>query len=181
MSQADRQAAKNTRRRAKIKGRSEAKDSFAGVPRAVLNTHKYRLLSAPAKVLLFELCRQYNGFNNGNLCAAWGVVKDRGCGSHTTVQKAANELTRVGMIELTEQGGRHRPNLYALTWKPWDDCGPKVSFSSTRTPSGSWKDPPPVSQPAAADFLETEKAYQQNRQRLPDKQADYPISERTSP
>jgi hypothetical protein len=172
MPKADQQASKNARRRTKVKGRAEARESFAGVPRAVMNTRKYRLLSAPAKVLLFELCRQHNGFNNGDLCAAWGIVKDRGCGSHTTVQKATNELTRVGMIEMTERGGRHRPNLYALTWKAWDDCGIKVSFSPTRSPSGLWKDSE-ASQPTERHSLEIENAYPRNRQRLPDKQANW--------
>lgn len=163
----------------KVTGRAEAKDSFAGVPRAVMDTRNYRSLSAPAKVLLFELCRQHSGFNNGNLCAAWGVVKDRGCGSHTTVQKAVKELLNAGMIELTEQGGRHRPNLYALTWRAWDDCGNKVSFSPTRVPSGSWKDSKSseASQPTAQHSPETEKAYPRNRQVLPDKQADWSIPE----
>lgn len=179
MSKADQQASKNAKRRMKVTGRAEAKESFAGVPRAVMNTRKYRLLSAPAKVQLFELCRQYNGFNNGDLCAAWSVVKDRGCGSHTTVQKATNELIRAGMIELTEKGGRHRPNLYALTWKAWDDCGIKVSFSPTRMPSGLWKDCE-ASQQTARHLPEIENAYPRNRQGLPEKQADWPIPERAS-
>lgn len=174
MSKADQQASKNAKRRMKVTGRAEAKESFAGVPRAVMNTRKYRLLSAPAKVQLFELCRQYNGFNNGDLCAAWSVIKDRGCGSHTTVQKATNELIRAGMIEMTEQGGRHRPNLYALTWKAWDDCGIKVSFSPTRIPSGLWKDSE-ASQPTALPSLKIDNAYPLNRQALPDKQVDRPI------
>lgn len=179
MSKADQQASKNARRRTKVKGRAEARESFAGVPRAVMNTRKYRLLSAPAKVLLFELCRQYKGANNGDLCTAWGVVKDRGCGSHTTVQKATNELIGAGMIELTEQGGRHRPNLYALTWKAWDDCGIKVSFSPTRIPSSLWKDSE-ASQPTARHLPKIENAYLRNRQRLPDKEADWSISESVS-
>jgi hypothetical protein len=161
MSKTDRQTVKNAERRMKVTGRAQAKDSFAGVPRAVMDTRKYRSLSAPAKVLLFELCRQYNGFNNGNLCTAWGTVKDRGCGSHTTVQKATKELMNAGMIEMTEQGGRHRPSLYAVTWKAWNDCGNKVSFSWTLVPSGLWRDTQEskASQPTVPHSLEVEKAY----------------------
>lgn len=179
MSKADRQAGKNAKKRTKVTGRAVERESFAGVPRSVMDTRKYRLLSTPAKALLFELCRQHNGYNNGNLCSAWGVVKNRGCGSHTTVQKATKELVGAGMIEMTEQGGRHRPNLYAVTWKAWDDCGNKVSFSPTRVPSGLWKDfqASEVSQPAVPNALKIEKACLRNRQILPDKQADWPIPE----
>ena len=131
---------KSTKQRLRLKGRRTELSSFAGVPRAVMDTQKYRKLSVHAKALLLELCRQHNGWNNGNLCAAWGIVKNRGCGSRNTIEKAAAELLAAGMIEKTEQGGRHRPNLYALTWRVWDDCGKKVSFSPTKLPSGLWKD-----------------------------------------
>lgn len=168
---------RDTKRRARQAGRSSEVGGFAGVPRSVMDTRKYRALSAPAKVLLFELCRQFRGFNNGDLCTAWGVVKDRGCGAHTTVQKATNELLRAGMIEKTEQGGRHRPSLYALTWRAVDDCGTRASFSPTRTPSGSWKDSQASVTPprSLSQSPEIEKPYPGNSQSLPAKQADWPI------
>lgn len=173
---------RDTKRRARQTGRSGELVSFAGVPRVVMDTRKYRALSAPAKVLLFELCRQFRGSNNGNLCTAWGVVKDRGCGAHTTVQKATDELLRAGMIEKTEQGGRHRPNLFALTWRAIDNCGTWASFSPTRAPSALWKDshasvPPP---PFLSQSPEIEKPYPENRQSLLTKRADWPILGRAS-
>ncbi len=173
---------RDTKRRARQTGRSGELVSFAGVPRIVMDTRKYRALSAPAKVLLFELCRQFRGSNNGNLCAAWGAVKDRGCGAHTTIQKATDELLRAGMIEKTEQGGRHRPNLFALTWRAIDDCGMRASFSQTHTPSGLWKDSQPSVTPSRSlsQSPEIEKPYPRNRQSLPAKQADWPILERAS-
>jgi hypothetical protein len=168
--------------RLKARGRKDEAVSFAGVPRAVMDTRKYRDLSAPAKALLFELCRQYNGSNNGNLCTAWGVVKDRGCGSHTTIQKATGELEMAGMIERTEQGGRHRPNLYALTWKAVDDCGKRVAFSPTRVPSGLWKDSQAseAAPPSVPQSPEIEKPCPRNRQPLPAKQVDQPFLRRLS-
>lgn len=161
----------DAKRRERLKGRSGEIVSFAGVPREVMNTRKYRALSAPAKVLLFELCRQYCGSNNGNLCVAWGVVKDRGCGTHTTVQKAAKELENAGMIERTEQGGRHKPNLYALTWKAIDDCGVRVSFSPRSIPSGLWKDvQSPL--PSVQQAPEIERPYPQDGHALTTKQVN---------
>lgn len=125
--------------RTKTKGRRES-GSFAAFPRACWEHRNYAELPIQAKALLHELNGQYNGKNNGDLCAAWGTVKDRGLGCRATVDRARDELERAGWIVLTRQGGRNAPNLYALTFHSVDECGGKLDAGATAgRPLGYWK------------------------------------------
>ena len=79
--------------RLKAKGRRET-GQFAGIPKACMKHLNYIELSMPAKVLLWEFCYQYNGFNNGDLCAAFSVLKERGWRSKGTLARAIDELKK---------------------------------------------------------------------------------------
>jgi hypothetical protein len=59
------------------KGAKDKRDSgaFFTVPVSVLNGAAYLGLNAYARALLFDLVPQYRGDNNGDLCAAWKVMK----------------------------------------------------------------------------------------------------------
>lgn len=93
----------------------------------VCATHEnFYNLSTTSKALLFELLGQYRGFNNGDLCCAWGLLRNRGWKSRATIERAGNELLEKGWIVLTRQGGRNRPNLYALTFFSVDECKGKL-------------------------------------------------------
>ena len=102
-------------------GRS-GKTSFAGIPRAVMQQDKYRSLSAHARMLLFELAYDYRGHNNGDLQAAWSLMKKRGFRSPGTLWSAKEELLKAGFIIETRHGGLNSCSLYALTWSPIDEC-----------------------------------------------------------
>lgn len=105
--------------------------SFAGIPRAVMDHPDYQRLTGNAAKLLLELARQYRGSNNGDLCVAWEVVRKRGFRSKATVQRARDELLDANLIRCTRQGRFLNPGgvcaLYALVWVPVDEC-PKVSL-----------------------------------------------------
>lgn len=100
--------------------------SFSPWPTECGQHWNFRARSVHAKALLFELLSQYNGRNNGDLCCAWGLVKDRGLGSRRTVQAAEKELERSGWSYRTRQGGRNQANLYALTFIDIDECNGKL-------------------------------------------------------
>jgi hypothetical protein len=111
---------------------------FVAMPYMVLRSPAFTSLSAHAVKLLFDLLAQYNGKNNGDLCAAWKPMKVRGWKSRDTLDKAKGELEAKHFIERTRQGGRNIPTLYAATFFAIDDCGGKLDVKPTATPTGAW-------------------------------------------
>jgi hypothetical protein len=131
------------RNRAKHKGR-KISGTFTRVPHALQDCENWKRTSHPAICLLLELARQYNGHNNGNLCASKSVLLPRGWTSPEVISWAVRELLHFGFIVQTRQGGLHMgPNLYALTWHAIDDCNGKHDHPKTITASGEWKEPKP--------------------------------------
>lgn len=128
--------------RRKHKGRSEG-GTFFTIPHAVMDSPNWRALPTRALKLVCDLGRQYRGNNNGDLCAAWKVLKPMGWKSRDTIKGAIIDALRFGMIEKTRQGGLHKCSLYALTWLAIDECGGKMDVSGTRVASGNWKHSPP--------------------------------------
>ena len=118
---------------------------FLMIPHDVLHSLAYRSLSASAVKLLVDIAGQYNGKNNGDLTACMTMMRPRGWCSTSTLHRAKLELLSAGLIEQTRQGGMNLgPNLYAITWKPIDDCTDKKGRSRhdavpTRQASGLWK------------------------------------------
>lgn len=73
-------------------------------------------LSRTAYQLLTELNQQFNGYNNGNLCATHKCL--RFDWNDKTLKKARRELVSEGLIEVTRLGRKRRPTLYALCHLP---------------------------------------------------------------
>lgn len=128
------------RSRAKHKGRRDG-GSFFALPHGVMDASSFRMLSGSAAKLLLDLCRQFRGANNGDLSAAWNIMRLRGWRSRDTLARALRELLEAGLIERTRQGGLHRCSLFALTWLAIDGCDGKLDVPATRTPSGLWREP----------------------------------------
>jgi hypothetical protein len=116
---------------------------YFGLPHAVMNSPNYISLSSHAVKLLNDLGLQYNGKNNGDLCATWSMMKKRGWKSTSTLYKAINELTHYGFISKSRQGGRHKPTLYSLTWQSIDECKGKLDIDPTNIPQGFWREEKP--------------------------------------
>ena len=116
------------------------KGQYFALPHAVMASSNYVRLSAHAIKLLNDLGFQYNGTNNGDLCATWSMMVKRGWKSASTLYKAVRELMYYGLIIKSRQGGRHKPTLYALTWNSVDDCKGKLDIQSTSVPLGYWHD-----------------------------------------
>lgn len=128
------------RSRAAHKGRRES-GTFSAIPHAVQDSSNWRQSSGTAIKLLCDLLRQFNGKNNGDLCASISVLRSRGWSSPETLLNALRELRHNGLILLTRQGGLHGASLYALTWLPINDCGGKLECAPTKAPPGEWKVP----------------------------------------
>jgi hypothetical protein len=117
------------------------KGTFLSLPHDVMDHHDFLSLSPKACKLLLDLGRQYNGFNNGDLCAAFSIMRKRGWNSNAQLQKAKKELLNKNLIVLTRQGGRRKnmPCLYALAWLDIDECKNKLDYGISKTRPRSFK------------------------------------------
>lgn len=97
----------------------------------LLNHPKFIALKHSSVNLLIELCRLYDGFNNGNLSVAIDVMKLRGWSSGT-LSDAKKELVESGLVYKTRQGGKGIGCcLLALAWVPLDEV--KINESGFKT------------------------------------------------
>ena len=104
-------------------------EAFIAMPYSVLNSGSFISLSAKVK-LLMDLASQYRGDNNGDLAAAWKLMRPRGWKSEDTLNKAKRELVATGLIYEARKG--RCPNvcsLYALTWRPFNPS-PKHDYTA---------------------------------------------------
>jgi hypothetical protein len=133
----------------KSKGRASY-TSFFGLPKEVMAHPNYIRLTPAAVKLLNDIGYQYNGNNNGDLCTAFSVMQARGWRSKDTLWRAIDCALHYGMILKTRQGGRHQATLYALTWKPIDECRGKLEVAETRVAPGTWKENRPDWKPKSS-------------------------------
>lgn len=116
---------------------------FTALPCVVLRSAKLANLSPVAVKLMLDLLSQYDGKNNGDLCSAYSVMQKRGWSSKSNLDRALKELLAAKFVVVTEQGGRHKPTLYALTFYAIDECLDKKGISKhslkqTSMPSNDW-------------------------------------------
>ena len=122
------------------KNRSSKGGGFFGLPDSIMDHPNFCRLSGNATKLLLWLGRQYNGGNNGDLSATWKQVKERGFKSESALFEARAELLHHRIIVISRYGGVHKPTLYALTWKPINECKGKLDIPSTKKPGDEWKE-----------------------------------------
>ncbi len=112
---------------------------FAPLPHCLLDSQVFINLSHHAVKLLNDLLTQFRGFNNGDLCLAWSIMKKRGWKSRDTLNKARKELLDVEIIVISRYGDRKRPHLYALTFFAIDECNGKLDIKETQRPPSTWR------------------------------------------
>ena len=120
------------------KGRSES-GTFASLPHDVIRSANWQQLSGNGVKLVIELLAQFNGKNNGDMSAPFSQMKGQGWKSTGTLKRAEREALHYGLLQKTRQGGMNRCNLYAVTWKPIDDCKRKLDVDSSCVAVGTWK------------------------------------------
>lgn len=102
------------------------KDPFMSIPIKLAKSQVFRSLKPTSLKVLIELLAQYNGINNGDLCAPKAYMKEWGIGSYSTLYKAIQELLEKELIVKTKQGvfskGGKDCSLYALSWLTIDHC-----------------------------------------------------------
>ena len=124
------------------KGRRES-GQFQTLPQACLKHENFISLSPKAVKLFLDILMQYNGTNNGDLCAAFSIMRKRGWRSKDTLNKAIKELLHYGWIIVTRRGGLYKtPNLYAITFQRIDECDGKLDIPPSNIAPGTWKNIP---------------------------------------
>lgn len=126
--------------RSRFKG-NKVGEGFLALPYSVLKARKFVALSPQAVKLLLDVAAQYRGDNNGDLSAAWKLMKPRGWRSEQTLHRAKHELLDGGFLFETRKG--HRPNvcsLFALTWVPLDDPAKFDVGAKSRFMRGAYRD-----------------------------------------
>ena len=119
--------------RNKAKGRRGGSPPFFQLYHRLLDSERYINLPHPAKSLLMDVARQYNGINNGDLCVTLKVMRKRGWNSNSTLRRALKTLLDADLLILTRQGSLNRCSLYALSWLPIDECKGKLEVKPSRT------------------------------------------------
>ncbi len=117
---------------------------FIQIPKPVLQSHGYAKLSSQAVKLILDLLIQYNGGNNGDLCAPFSLMRKKNWKSKGTLNRAIKELLNSDFIEISRLGGRNKCSLYALTFLAVDECKGKLDINSTTTPKSTWKKHEPL-------------------------------------
>lgn len=101
-------------------GRSKAGGGFTRALHAITDHPDYIALSKQTRAFLWDLARQYNGHNNGNLSAAVGIMGKHGW-TKWELMRARTEALEHGWIEATRYPtAKREPVLYRLSWLPTD-------------------------------------------------------------
>jgi hypothetical protein len=126
--------------RRKAKSKAIIYPGFLSLHRPLLDCSDFISLKGNSIKLLVDIAQQYNGYNNGDLCASLSVMRSRGWNSNQQLSKALKELIDKNIIMLTRQGGLNMgPNLYGITWQPIDECNGKLDVKPTTLPPRSFK------------------------------------------
>lgn len=126
------------RDRVKAKGRRES-GRFIQIPDAVLRSPEFQQLNGGALRVLIGMLAQYNGHNNGDLSAAAKILRLYGMRSDDTIAKGLKALLDARLVVRTREGqfmsgAGSRCALFAVTWRPVDECpGKGLTISATKT------------------------------------------------
>lgn len=119
--------------------RKRKSGSFLALPHVVLENENFVNLSSGAVKLLIDISLQYRGCNNGDLCAAYSIMQKRGWKSKKMIAQSLKELLEKEFLILTRQGGRNQPTLYAIAWRPIDECNGKLDINKTKVAPKSFR------------------------------------------
>ena len=105
------------RNRARLTGKGKSGKHYQ-VPKNLYDTPAFRSLSLIAFKLFHNLLEQYNGANNGKICAVDSQLKLLGW-AESSFRKAMNELIEKGFMVRNFQGGigpsGKKPSRYRFT------------------------------------------------------------------
>ncbi|MFV8816669.1 hypothetical protein [Haliea sp. E17] len=99
-------------------GRAKGSEGFFKALHAIFDHPEYIALSKQTRAFIWDLARQYNLRNNGDLSAALGAMEQWGW-TQSELKRARKEALEAGWIEVTRYPRFPRdPTLYRLAWLP---------------------------------------------------------------
>ena len=111
---------------------------YITIPNRCLVSENFSSLSPKACKLFLDVAAQCRGYNNGDLCITWSLMKKRAWKSQDTLAKAKKELLDKGWLIQTRQGGRNRCSLFAFSFIKIGDFGSKLEIGPTESPPNDW-------------------------------------------
>ena len=123
--------------------RQHVKGQFLALPKVVIESPDFSLLSGAAVKLLIQVAAKFNGKNNGDLSATYTDLSSRGWRSKSTLARKLRELEDRGFLLKTRHGFFKNPgarcDLYAVTWLGIDECpGKDLEVPSSPRPPRSF-------------------------------------------
>ena len=85
--------------------------------RWLLDSPAYLSLSCPARAVLIEIARSYDGYNNGRIALSVRRAAERCNIARGTASRAFDELQERGFIECVTQGSFSRKTQHASEWR----------------------------------------------------------------
>lgn len=120
---------------------SDPRGGHARIYHELIDSNAWRAMGYPSQALYVVLRRKLLGTNNGNINAVLSELKHHGWRSSATLAKALRELTTMGFIAITRQGGiaygRQVCSLYRFTDVEVFDF-PKLGIQRG-APTNEWK------------------------------------------
>ena len=109
-------------------GRSAFKvEGYIKALHAIFDHPDYIAMDSTARLLLWELSRQYNGRNNGDLTLAPSVMEKWGWTKPTITRHTKTLLAHNWIFKAGAKKARNGyTNLYGLTWLEVDECKGKL-------------------------------------------------------
>jgi hypothetical protein len=119
-------------------GRSKGNGRFITIPHDVLNSPGNLSTKPPARAVLCELLRCYNGGNNGRIGLSVRVAGKRCNISNDTAALAFTQLEDAGLIERVIKGSfkqrTRKASEYRILWRQCDvtSAMPRASYRDER-------------------------------------------------
>lgn len=86
------------------KGRNKTGGRFVMLPHWLMNSAAFKALRPVERCVLIEVCKRYNGTNNGSIHVSNRELGDELHVSKTTAGRALKRLVHIGFLEITVKG-----------------------------------------------------------------------------
>lgn len=97
----------------------DASNQFVNLPISLINSRDWAVLRPHTVKLLVDIASQYDGKNNGALCASYSVMEKHGWRSKSTLSLAVRSAIKSGFLIVTRPGAGPFPALYAISFAPY--------------------------------------------------------------
>lgn len=156
------------------RSRKKGKRTGSLLPDALFYDERVGKLSRPAFQLLIELNQQFDGFNNGNLCAAKKCL--RFDWNDKTLKAAKRKLLDEKIIVVTKRGLGRKPTLYALCHLPINECvkhGIKAELLCSRRADGNRSHYYPYRRDIHAELKQSLEKREEKRHEVDERKAEW--------